>query len=154
MKRTAAAAALLLPLAFVSLRCDGEGAETGEPGSVVTDSPIAPATQATKQPKTVEIRVDTATGRVIVSPDPIFVEAGDTVVWASASGPWAVHFTGVSPMRVRRIRAPGGERNGGLIREDIAPGKYTYFVAVEVEGRIYTADPDLIDEGEERPQPR
>jgi plastocyanin len=102
-------------------------------------------------PDTVAIMVDTVTGRVAVSPDPLFIQPGDSVIWFSDDGPWAVHFNPISPLGVRRLRGARGERNGGLVRADNPPGKYTYFVAVEVNGRIFTADPPLIDDGEEVP---
>jgi plastocyanin len=100
-------------------------------------------------PDTVAIMVDTVTGRVTVSPDPLFIQPGDSVIWFSNDGPWAVHFNPISPLGVRRLRGATGERNGGLVRANILPGKYSYFVAVAVGSSVYTADPGLIDDGEE-----
>ncbi len=111
------------------------------------------AKQAVTEEKTVELVVDRETGRVAARPDPLFIRAGDRVVWKSEEGPWAVHFAGVSPLRVRRVRGVARAAEGAPVREDVHPGTYKYFVAVTAGGRIYTADPDLIDDGDERPHP-
>jgi hypothetical protein len=85
---------------------------------------------------------------VAVDPDPLYIGPGDCVLWFSTDGPWAVHFSPISPLAHRRIRGTGEEPEGGCARDDIFPGKYSYFVAVQKGDFIYTEDPELIDENE------
>lgn len=99
---------------------------------------------------TVTISVDTRTGIVRAFPNPLYIAPGHCVMWVSTDGPWAVHFSPISPLRHRRVSGAASDYGGGCARTDIFPGKYSYFVAVEVGGRIYTEDPELIDENEER----
>ncbi len=101
-------------------------------------------------PTMVRIGVDTTRRTVTVSPDPLYIEPGDSVVWSSPDGyPWTVHFSPISPLSDRRILSSGEEAWGGTVRADVAPGKYSYFLAVAVNGWVFTADPELIDENDE-----
>jgi len=97
----------------------------------------------------VYISVDTITGIVSVTPDPLYVAPNDCIAWTSSAGPWAVHFSPISPITHRRIRAAADSTVVGCVRSDVFPGKYSYFVAVAVGDSVYTEDPELIDENED-----
>jgi len=124
-------------------------AEVSVESSGLAEPEICIETQVT--PRNVQIEVDRSRYTVTVSPDPLYIAPGDLVVWSCADGyPWTVHFSPISPLSERRILSPGGEPRGGTVRADVAPGKYSYFVAVAVGDWVFTADPELIDENEER----
>jgi len=110
---------------------------------ICVDTPVTP--------KTVQIGLDRIRRTATVSPDPLYIAPGDLVVWSCPDGyPWTVHFSPISPLSERRILSPSGEPQGGTVRADVAPGKYSYFIAVAVGDWVFTADPELIDENEER----
>lgn len=95
---------------------------------------------------TITITVDESHRALVVDPNPLYIGPGDSVTWQMVEPhPWTVHFTSTSPLTHRRIISYG-EPERGTVRNPLAPGKYTYFVAAEVDGLIYTADPELIDE--------
>jgi hypothetical protein len=80
----------------------------------------------------------------------LWVHAGDEVVFKSAF-PFAIHFSPVSPFPY--LDGAGERKNktksepfclSMRIRDDIEPGYYKFFVALAVENRVYTDDPDLI----------
>jgi hypothetical protein len=95
---------------------------------------------------------DSARGaRVAVSPNPLYIVPGQVIRWrldseTSGAGPFTIHFEPISPLDHRRMHAAAGEPILGQVREFILPGKYRYFVAVLYRGRIYTEDPELIDD--------
>jgi hypothetical protein len=109
---------------------------------------------ARSHPITIGLReIDYGAGKqtiVVVDPNPCYITRWDTVEWFCREGfPFAIHFDPLSPLQNRRLRsveADGGTRVGEAVRRDILPGKYRYLVAVFHEGKIYTEDPELIDE--------
>lgn len=72
----------------------------------------------------------------------VYANPGDVIVWTSRQGPWAVHHGPLTPFRVLRIGGGSGEWAGAQVRRDATFGKYRYFVAVEINGRIWMDDPD------------
>jgi len=117
----------------------------GESASIVFICPDV----LVQSPDTVSISVDTITGIVTVSPDPLYIAPNDCIAWKSSDGPWAVHFSPISPITHRRIRAAADSSVVECVRSDVFPGKYSYLVAVAVGNSIYTEDPELIDENED-----
>lgn len=104
---------------------------------------------AAGRPHTVTISVDARHQALTVEPNPQYISPGDHVTWqmVGEEHPWTVHFTPISPLTHRRVMSTGGAA-GAAVRDPLAPGKYSYFVAAFVEGKIYTADPELIDENQ------
>ena len=101
--------------------------------------------QSAEDPVVVE--VDTATGRFSYSRDPIFLTRGETVSWRFDQGPWVVMPFPVSPLDgTLQVHGGGGEEAGAQIRADIPLGKYRYFVAVLVDGRLWADDPEFMIE--------
>ncbi len=99
----------------------------------------------------IDVTISVEGDRVIVTPDPVFIERGDAVRFTSADGPFAVHFNPLSPFSQRRLRGAAGDTLSAVVRTGLFAGKYSYFVAVEVKGKIFTEDPDLINDEEEDP---
>lgn len=97
---------------------------------------------------TIQIVVDRDNRTLTVDKDPLYIRPGDFVSWEfDGEHPWTVHFAPISPLTHRRIVSEGTPM-GYPVRDPLAPGKYSYFVAAMVNGQIYTADPELIDENE------
>lgn len=72
----------------------------------------------------------------------VYASPGDLILWRSDQGPWAVHHGPLTPFRVIHIHADSGRWAGAQVRADATFGKYRYFVAVEINGRIWMDDPD------------
>jgi len=147
MKRLIALVALSLPLGVLSLPNGGCAQQERE----VREIPIGI--------EEVVIDEDVQDWVRVVVP-PVYVSPGDVLTWDfdfdGRKLEWAVHFPAPSPLvrivdgrvvPVRRVRFGDPPVQ---IREDNPAGKYNYFVAVQgPDGKIYTEDPPLIDEGDE-----
>lgn len=83
-------------------------------------------------------------GERSVSRDPLYVLPGDVVEWRSEQGAWAVHLGPLSPFDAIRLRGGSGKAVSATVREDVPRGKYPYFVAVYVDGQVWTDDPDNV----------
>ena len=106
---------------------------------------------------TVSVNTDPDSASVRVSPDPLIIRSGDSLEWRledGLRGPFAVQFEPISPLTYRRLRTREGENVlAGRVRWGVFPGSYSYFIAVEIGGVIYTEDPELIDENGDNPPP-
>ncbi|MGH7544602.1 MAG: hypothetical protein ACREKI_00305 [Gemmatimonadota bacterium] len=160
MKRTAGNALWVLPLVVLTACPDADSKQV-PPRLQDVRVPLAPDTTAlviggiARVPGTVPdthrvvIAVDPRTG-IFEYGDPatresrttVYANPGDVIVWTSEQGPWAVHHGPLTPFRVLRIAGRPGEWAGAQVRRDATFGKYRYFVAVEINGRIWMDDPD------------
>ncbi len=92
--------------------------------------------------------------RVVTDPNPCYIRPRDHVEWTCEDGPFAIQFEPLSPLTLRRLRTETNNRTiKGEVRPDNQPGSYRYFVAVEVNGQIFTEDPELIDDPDDRTIP-
>lgn len=92
----------------------------------------------------VEIEVSSA-GDFTYSQPRVRAERGkDQIEWRCKQGNYAVHLGDISPCDKRRYRARKGNTIRGSFRSDAPLQHYKYFVAVEVNGEIYTDDPEII----------
>ena len=83
-------------------------------------------------------------GILAVNQPSLRVSRGDSIVW-TGDFPFAVEFSPNSPCD----RLKGSSINGSLalkIRSDAGPGRFKYFAAAFVDGRVVTEDPEIIIE--------
>jgi plastocyanin len=92
----------------------------------------------------VEISVDTATGTLSYSLDPVLAEPGDQIEWTSDVGGWSVYFVDRTPLNKKSLRARRRGRVRRPVRPDAAEGSYKYFVAVAVGEDVFIDDPVVI----------
>ena len=74
------------------------------------------------------------------------VDKETRIIWVCEQGyPFAVQFGWDSPLEETMYRnEPKSTVAEGVIMSDAAYGQFKYFVAVCVEGRLLTVDPDII----------
>lgn len=90
----------------------------------------------------VDISVDTESGEISYSLDPVRAQPGDHVEWNCEQGAWSVHFIDKTPFAQKKLRGRGPKRLP--IRSDAEDGSYKYFVAVAVGDDVFTDDPEVI----------
>lgn len=76
--------------------------------------------------------------------DPIVARRGDKVAWVCNDGHFAVHLGWSTPCEKGRYRASRGQALEARVRKDAGRGAYKYSVAVSVDNRIWTDDPQII----------
>ena len=117
--------------------------------------------------RTTEVMVflHSLTGELSVDPDPLRIKPGQEIVWSTPrlidsrgdtvgihsispepDGAFSIQFEPISPLIYRKYKAEAGDAIETQVRTTILPGSYRYFIAVLLDGKIYTEDPELIDE--------
>ena len=92
--------------------------------------------------KEIVIGVDSETGDIHYSRSVMHAQKGEEIEWISSNGPFAVQFTGVSPLNQVGRRAVRNEARGlwvvrGEVRTEAAPAAYPYVCAVYTDGRVF-----------------
>jgi hypothetical protein len=68
---------------------------------------------------------------------------GDQIEWTCNQPKFALHLGEISPCDHRRFRTSSGKLSV-TVRNDAPIQVYKYFVAVDVNGQIFTDDPEII----------
>jgi len=68
----------------------------------------------------------------------------DTVEWICDDGNYALNFGWNTPFKKGRYQASKGEKIEPRRHPHAQHGRYKYFVAVSVDGNLWTDDPDVI----------
>lgn len=103
-----------------------------------------------EEPETITIKIFIDNGEVKCEPDPAEARYGDTVIWISQYV-FAVDFGKKTPFKEFKFKAKKDEVKKGkgakvITKEAEEKNKkirFKYFVAVSIDGEIFTADPDL-----------
>lgn len=90
----------------------------------------------------VEAATGLFTGLVGRPANPIHAWPGARIRWKSDQGAWAVHHGPLTPFRQLAVFGDREQAVGAQIRPDAMWGKYPYFVAVVIDGRVWTDDPE------------
>jgi len=85
-------------------------------------------------------------GEFDYEPHMVRLRRGDTVEWICDDGNYALNFGWNTPLGKGRYQAPKGEKIMPQRHPNTRHGRYKYFVAVSVDGKLWTDDPDLIIE--------
>jgi len=105
----------------------------------------------------VVISVNTVTGALSFSIDPVITEPGDRVMFEGIGvDTWAVTFQGDTPFAGRVIQARGNESRTVPILPNAAAGTYKYDASVTVGGQVFSRDPEIVVRGrgeQEKPDP-
>ncbi len=78
----------------------------------------------------------------------IWAYQGDSIVWECKNDcPFSIHIGWNSPLDKGRYHSVNGDTKKAKkaeVKEDAQPGKYSYTVAVYLNGEIWTDDPPFI----------
>lgn len=91
-----------------------------------------------------QIKIEVRDGDFEYSVNPIRANPGDSIEWTCEAGPFAVHLGWGTPCTKGRLRAGKGRKVSTAVRDNAHNGTFKYMVAVNVEGDIYTDDPEIV----------
>jgi plastocyanin len=77
----------------------------------------------------------------------IRIYPGDTVTWVcdtGKKGPFTIHIGWDSPFEACSFHSTDGKEITATLPLNARPGYYRYMIAVLIDGKIYTDDPELI----------
>ena len=74
------------------------------------------------------------------------VHPGQTITWNSPDGDLGIQFAVLTPGENIAMTAPQGTDVSDEVRQDAAPGRYKYTVAVAKNGKVFIDDPEVIVE--------
>jgi len=90
----------------------------------------------------IEIKVDLKTGVITYSESAARAKRKDEIHWVCQAGPFALQFTGATPVDFQGGRSTGSHRGGpyeltGQVPEDAASGVYQYGCSVYAGETLY-----------------
>ncbi|NIN50943.1 MAG: hypothetical protein GTN62_12655 [Gemmatimonadales bacterium] len=91
-----------------------------------------------------QVKITVLDGDFSYSHNPLRVDPGDSIEWLCDAGPFAVHLGWGTPCSKGRVRAGKGQKVGTAVRANAPNGTFKYMVAVNVDGDIYTDDPEIV----------
>jgi plastocyanin len=110
--------------------------------------PGAPSEGSFQVADSVLVRIEIEGDSVRAVPDVVTVRPGQRVEWVTDIGEWTVRFTGPNPFpsvaAETGIQGARGQRNGEVIRNNAAEGRYKYMIMVRDGERMRVRDPEVV----------